>query len=141
MLYVVIAPRDADSGETLRSRLLKKHLGNAIGSSTLRFTLASLLWESEDWHPEIRGSKFALPADECIALTEWMMQHLLVSWASAQAPWDYEPTLIKAMQPPLNGHHNGAHPFYRSREKARDYLRMVATATRREPARERCGKR
>jgi hypothetical protein len=57
LLYVGIAPHDPSSQETIRSRILSKHLGNAIGSSTFRFTLASLLWEDEHWNPEMRGTK------------------------------------------------------------------------------------
>jgi hypothetical protein len=126
LLYVGIAPRDADSSETIRSRVVRKHLGNAIGSSTFRFTLAALLWEGKHWNPETRGTKVALPPQECIALTAWMAEHLDVSWVEAQGPWDYECRLIEALQPPLNGQHNGKHPFFGIRKEARDYLRLEA---------------
>src|SRR5438034_11490845 len=45
LVYIGIAPRDPTSAETIRSRIVEKHLGNALGSSTLRRVLAALLWE------------------------------------------------------------------------------------------------
>jgi hypothetical protein len=36
LVYVGIAPKDANSAETIRSRVLTKHLGKPLGSSTLR---------------------------------------------------------------------------------------------------------
>lgn len=44
LLYVGIAPKDARSKATLRSRIRGQHLGGNIGSSTFRQSLAALLW-------------------------------------------------------------------------------------------------
>jgi hypothetical protein len=129
LVYVGISPKDATSQETMRSRILTKHLGNALGSSTLRRALASLLWEQEDWHPFMKGQKVAIMPDECTALTRWMQRNLEVSWCPAARAWDYEPTLIHDMLPPLNSHHNQNHPFYDDLDSARKYMLSVAGAT------------
>jgi hypothetical protein len=129
LLYVGIAPNNAESGATIRSRILENHLGNALGSSTLRRGLAALLWDP-CWHPHItRGGKPALPSDESAALTLWMRQNLLVSWCVVTEPWNYEPTLIGEMAPPLNSEHNHSHPFDLELKTARAYMLAVARAT------------
>jgi hypothetical protein len=130
LVYVGISPKDATSQETIRSRILTKHLGNALGSSTLRRALTSLLWEQEDWHPFVKGQKVAILPDECIALTRWMQRNLEVSWCPVARAWDYERTLIHNMQPPLNSHHNQDHPFYDDLDSARKYMLAVAGAAR-----------
>ncbi len=55
------------------------------------------------------------------------MQHnLLVSWCPVAEPWDYEPTLITDMRPPLNSDHNHGHAFYPTLMTARERLMAVA---------------
>jgi len=51
LAYVGIAPNGKRSSASIRSRVLGDHLGNAIGSSTLRRGLAAFLWEANDWTP------------------------------------------------------------------------------------------
>ncbi len=134
LLYIGIAPNGASSSATIRSRILTNHLGNALGSSTLRRSLAALLWEGNDWHPYTTPAKKpALPPDECVALTRWMTRNLLVSWCGVTKPWEYEPTLIAEMAPPLNSDHNHGHAFYPELSAAREYMMAVARATAREP--------
>jgi hypothetical protein len=53
LLYVGIAPKDATSNETLRTRVLKKHLGAGLAGSTFRRSLAALLWEKHGWTPRL----------------------------------------------------------------------------------------
>jgi hypothetical protein len=45
LVYLGIAPKDDASAQTIRTRVLEKHLGAALGSSTLRRALAAFLWE------------------------------------------------------------------------------------------------
>jgi hypothetical protein len=51
LLYVGIAPRDAVSKALVRSRLCRQHIGGNVASSTFRFGLGALLWETERWTP------------------------------------------------------------------------------------------
>jgi hypothetical protein len=60
LLYVGIAPRAATSSATLRSRILNNHVRGNIASSTFRFALASMLFESRGWQPIRSGSKLKL---------------------------------------------------------------------------------
>jgi hypothetical protein len=129
LLYIGIAPKNDTSAETIRSRVLGKHLGNALGSSTLRRGLAALLWEDENWHPHATpADKPALPSEECAALTRWMKCHLRVSWCRVERPWEGEAHIIGEMQPPLNSHHNSGHPFYPALRAARERIMAVARA-------------
>jgi hypothetical protein len=66
LLYVGIAPEGPDSVSHLRSRLAKHHRG-AIGSSTLRLSLAGFLWQREGWRPTY-ASRAQLNKTELIAL-------------------------------------------------------------------------
>lgn len=126
LLYIGVAPKDAESAATIRLRVLGNHLGKAIGSSTLRKALTALMWDSAGWTPFMRGKKAALPSDQCEELTGWMEQHLRVSWCSVEEPWKYEPSLIGDMQPPLNSDHNRRHPFYPELRRARKELMAAA---------------
>lgn len=126
LLYIGIAPRDAESAATIRSRILGDHLGNAIGRSTLRRGLTAFLWEPMAWPPFMKGAKVALSPEHCAALTAWMEQHLRVSWCPVGEPWSYEATLIGETQPPLNSDHNHSHPFYPTLRAARKDLMAVA---------------
>lgn len=127
LVYIGIAPKDAGWAQTIRTRILEKHLGSALSGSTLRRALAAFLWQPRRWHPCVtRGGKLALPPQESAALTRWMERHLRVSWRADAEPWDSEPTLVTDMAPPLNSDHNRAHPFYPTLRAARARLAAAA---------------
>lgn len=89
LVYIGIAPKNTKSPETIRSRILNKHLGNAVGRSTLRRGLAAFLWEDKDWHPYATSSnRPALPPEECATLTRWIEAYLrvLVSRRTTERP-------------------------------------------------------
>jgi hypothetical protein len=132
LAYIGIAPRNTTSRETVRSRVLTKHLGRALGSSTLRRALAAVMWEGQGWRPFMKGEKPAFSDDDCDALTRWMGSHLEVSWCVTNEPWRYEPELIHEMQPPLNSEHNHNHPFYPTLRQLR--IDFLATARRNGPS-------
>lgn len=54
-LYVGIAPKNAQSKATLRSRIRGQHLGGNIGSSTFRQSLSALLFEDQGWIHSLVG--------------------------------------------------------------------------------------
>lgn len=126
LAYLGIAPNAASSAATIRSRMLGNHLGNALGSSTLRRGLAALLWQEQGWQPFMKGKKPAFQPKDNAALTRWMEANLRVSWCHVEQPWKYEPTLIDEMRPPLNSDHNHGHPFYPTLRAARKQLMAVA---------------
>jgi hypothetical protein len=129
LIYVGIAPKDASSAQSIRTRILEKHLGSALGSSTLRRALAAFLWEPRRWHPCVTPSgKLALPPQESAALTSWMERHLRVAWRAEAEPWNSEPALVAEMGPPLNSDHNRTHPFYPTLRAARARLAAAARA-------------
>jgi hypothetical protein len=128
LIYVGIAPRDANSAATIGSRIRGNHLGTGIGGSTLRYTLASFLWEVEGWMPFWRPPKPAITRQDSKTLTRWMGDHLAVSWCPTERPWrdSAEAVVIHSMRPPLNRTHNEDHPFYPCCGRARDRLRTAA---------------
>jgi hypothetical protein len=129
LVYVGIAPKDRSSAQTIRTRVLSKHLGSALGSSTLRRALAAFLWEPQGWQPCVTpGGKLALPALESAALTRWMEGHLRVSWCQHHEPWNCEPRLVVDTAPPLNSDHNKAHPFYPTLRATRARFTAAARA-------------
>jgi hypothetical protein len=92
------------SDATLGERLKKNHLGNAIGSSTLRRTLAASLCEPKGLEP-VHADRAAISCDSGTVLTAWMHDHLRV----AIYPFDdrdnleaFEKLVLARMDPPLN---------------------------------------
>jgi hypothetical protein len=109
LLYVGIAPRrpsraGRESQGNLRKRILSNHLGNSLGRSTLRRSLASLLAEPMRFTIGYRTSKkMMIPREQEKALTEWLGAHAAVSWLAYSAPWTLEDYLLqKGPALPLN---------------------------------------
>jgi len=110
LLYVGIAPTRADSGQTLRSRLVRSHVkGNASGS-TLRLTLGCLLGlELRRTGASGRGT---FGAEGEARLSEWMAANARFCWFVCSEPWLVEDEAIATLDLPLNLSRNGAHPFH-----------------------------
>jgi hypothetical protein len=126
LLYVGIAPKFATSKQTLRSRVLKNHLSGNTGSSTFRFSLASLLLDAEQFAPTMTTTKYTLTRDDNRRLSAWQRAHLFLTWCEQPQPWQIEGDVIAAMQPPLNLAENREHPFYDTLHEARGRFRQAA---------------
>jgi hypothetical protein len=126
LLYVGIAPANATSGQTIRTRAIGNHLGGNIAASTFRFSLASLLMETLSLHPQMTRKKVVLSRDENQALGVWQRTHLRSTWCEEADPWAIEAKVIAAMGPPLNLASNSAHPFYSTMRAARKRFRAAA---------------
>lgn len=127
LLYCGVAPRNANSAATLRSRVLKQHVNGTIGSSTFRRALTAFMWEDFGWSPYLTdGGKLALPPDENDDLTRWISENPKVSWLVVREPWRYEREPIDSLSPPLNSQFNAGHPFYRDLRRARARLAEAA---------------
>ncbi|MGZ4332457.1 MAG: GIY-YIG nuclease family protein [Solirubrobacteraceae bacterium] len=121
LLYLAIAPRDAVSKALLRSRLCRQHIGGNLASSTFRFGLGALLWESEGWTPRCSPSgRYRLERIANAALSKWQREHLRLAWFVVPEPWRYEDKVIQAMAPPINRDHNPATLFYKRTDDARE---------------------
>lgn len=115
LLYIGVAPREAGSSGTLRSRVLNQHVNGSVGSSTFRRALAAFIWEDFGWTPYVTpAGKLALPAPENRELTDWIKENLKVSWLTVEEPWRWEAEPIESLQPPLNSRFNTSHAFYRT---------------------------
>lgn len=133
LLYVGIAPKDAASKETLRSRVLKRHARLGLADSTLRRSLAALLWEEEGWTPRLTESgRFKLSVEDDAALLAWQERNLRVSWVHIAEPWTIEGFAIRELQPPFNLRDNRDHPFYEPMDEARRRFKLTATARERD---------
>lgn len=134
-LYVGVAPREAASRETLRSRTLKKHVGSGLADSTFRRSLAALLWEKEGWTPRLtEKGRFKLSPEDDAALRAWQEQNLRLSRLEIHRPWENEPLAIRELEPPFNLADNGDHPFYETMDWARRRFKMTAEALARRSA-------
>src|ERR1700689_3695696 len=126
LIYVGIAPGSAPSKRSLYKRF-DDHTREA-GRSTLRYGLASFLFEQEGWRLRWRTDRplLAKPYDD--ALTAWMETTLRVQWVRRPQPLSIEPAIVREMLPPLNREHNQAHPFYEAVGKSRERFRKAAQA-------------
>lgn len=133
-LYVGVAPRDAASRETLRSRTLKKHVGSGLAASTFRRSLAALLWEKEGWTPRLtEKGRFKLSREDDAALRGWQERNLRLSWVPVERPRDTEDFAISELEPPFNLAGNLDHPFYEGMSNARACFKAKAEAFSRKP--------
>lgn len=110
LLYVGIAPSRADSGQTLRTRLVRSHIkGNASGS-TLRLTLGCLL--GLDLRRTGASGRATFGPEGERRLSEWMAANARCCWFACPEPWVAETRAIAALDLPLNLSQNGRHPFH-----------------------------
>jgi hypothetical protein len=86
--------------ERLRTRVVSNHLRDS-GRSTLRRTLAGLLMSAEGYRTTWTDRVVLTPEDEQ-RLTDWMHEHLCLTWSERPDPVPLEATLISRLRPPLN---------------------------------------
>jgi hypothetical protein len=120
LLYVGIAPRGEGGTRTVAVRFHKDHTGGNIGGSTLRQSLAALLMADLRLR-QLPGSGRSRLIHEA-PLSEWMNQHLAVTFAVDSRPWEIERQIICALGPPLNIQ-GGTHPFRLQVLAARELLK------------------
>ncbi len=126
LFYVGIAPNGPGSSATIRSRVIGNHLTGNTGSSTFRFTLASLLLEELGLHPVRSATKVVLPTKENRLLSRWQGEHLRLTWCVTRHPWLREDEVIALMEPPLNLAANANHLYYSTVKDARAVFRRAA---------------
>ncbi|SNR56218.1 hypothetical protein SAMN06272737_112143 [Blastococcus mobilis] len=125
LIYVGIARSGPSSVATLRSRVLGNHVRGTTGQSTLRRSLAALLFEQRNWRSRFTDRPLLVPDDE-LRLDDWMQQHLALTWAVHEEPWTMEAQVIAELTPPLNQSANSSHPLYRVVREARRRWRQAA---------------
>ena len=126
LIYLGIAKSGPSAASDLRSRVLGKHIRGSLGNSTLRRSLAALLWEEQGWTPIRPGDRVLLSPGENGLLSQWMAQNLRVAWLPHPEPWTVEAELIARLQPPLNVMANQDHPFYPTIRAARAALEAAS---------------
>ncbi|MGV9889776.1 GIY-YIG nuclease family protein [Streptomyces sp. NPDC003395] len=82
----------------LRSRITSNHLRRS-GSSTLRRTLVGLLMPTEGYRTVWTDRVVLVPEKR---LTEWMHEHLALTWVEHPEPLSVEGELLSRLWPPLN---------------------------------------
>lgn len=113
-LYIGIAER-----QSLADRGLKMHL-KRTRMSGLRRSLAALLRDELELSSQVvtaRGGMFGLTPTADAALTNWMLQHLHVTWIAHPAPSAVEGLIVGSEPPPLNYDH-ATHGPYAARMRA-----------------------
>ena len=127
LLYVGIAPKRSASSATIRSRVISNHLRGNTGSSTFRLALAATLIDALCLHPNCsKSGKCVLPSDENQRLSTWQKDHLSITWAIVDQPWDIEAHTIQQLKPLLNVCENNQHPYYSVIRANRARFRQLA---------------
>jgi len=125
LLYIGVAPGKVTSERSLSERFVD-HTRES-GRSTLRYALASFLYDQAAWKLRWRGKPLVAKPDDR-KLTTWMQNNLRVQWVGRPKPLEIEAAVVRVMLPPLNRDHNQAHPFYETVGKSRQRFREAALA-------------
>ncbi|WP_439028790.1 GIY-YIG nuclease family protein [Gordonia terrae] len=108
-LYVGLA-----APQTVGKRIAKNHL-SSTRRSALRRSLTALLVDDLKLRPHVERlqapGKFTLAPLGERALTEWMREHLSVSWLATNRPGPVEAAVIAELLPPLNDVHATGSPY------------------------------
>ncbi len=89
LLYIGIAGEKR--GRTLRDRIYGDHLNQNSAGSTLRQSLAALLWQEIDLNPamQLNGE------NEKQKLNQWIFQHARIAWVDIYKPEIIEKLMLK----------------------------------------------
>lgn len=124
-LYIGIAERQG-----LAARGLKMHL-KRTRMSGLRRSLAALLRDELARSSKVvaaRGGMFGLTPAADVELTNWMLQHLRVTWVTHPAPSAVERDIVGAELPPLNYDHATHGPYAAHMRALRAGLRALGNS-------------
>jgi nitrogenase molybdenum-iron protein alpha/beta subunit len=99
-----------------------------MGASTFRFSLASLLFESQGWLPRRTETRVVLQPEDNRELWRWQEEHFGLTWVEVPNPWSgtQESEVIAILEPPLA--ENRSHAFHETLSKARARFRSAAAA-------------
>ena len=113
LLYIGIAGHELGGKQTLRGRILRRHLEDHCATSTLRVSLGCLLADDLGLRM-VRTMKGSLSfTDTEPLLTAWMLQHASVTWIENEQPWLIEAAAFAEFGHllPLNIKDNKRNPF------------------------------
>jgi len=127
------ASGERPSTPDLRKRI-RYHFGGGSADaegSTLRKTLGVLL--ADELGIELRrvgsGARRTFAGGEP-ALTQWMAEHVVVSWIVRNEPWHFERRLIAALDVPLNVRDNERNKFHTELKRLRRAAVLKANKSR-----------
>jgi hypothetical protein len=127
LLYVGISPKNLNSTQNLRKRIVTHFKGNAEGS-TLRLTLGTLLTEQSGFPLRRVGSgkrmTFTHSGEQW--LDEWMAENAFVCWTCHPTPWEIEKDILQRISLPLNIQDNTHHPFSSHLSDKRKHAKRLA---------------
>jgi hypothetical protein len=107
-LYIGIAERQGLDARGLRMHLKRTRM------SGLRRSLAALLRDELGLTSQVvpaRGGMFGLTPAADVALTDWMLSHLSVTWVPHARPRAVEGAVVASELPPLNYDHATHGPY------------------------------
>jgi hypothetical protein len=111
---------------------VKFHLGNTRGSAPRR-SLTGLLLDVLPLRGHVvvrdpkRPSKFGLDATGERLLTEWMAEHIRLTWVALDDPGSTEEGIIRRLIPPLNDTHATGSPYVVPMRRLRSAASASAT--------------
>lgn len=119
LLYVGIAGKK--KGRTLQDRIHGDHLKQNSKGSTLRQSLAALLWKRIGLEPKLQLNKW----EEKVKLNHWMYENARVTWVNTDTPQKIEKVFLKEFGEylPLNLQENKANPYAKELKRLRKVWR------------------
>jgi hypothetical protein len=108
LLYVGIAPRNDKSKSNLRERIINFHYNGNCESSTLRFSIASLLSKRNNWILKMNKNRKRFLINDTDGrkdenwLSQWMGENAFVSFWDIEHPWEIESVIFEHFVLPLN---------------------------------------
>ena len=117
LLYIGIAGDSTESKQNLRSRINGKHINGSVCNSTLRKSLATLLYKNLNLQlrPVVTQQKkyFVLDRPSENRLIEWLIQNTRVAFIPKKEPWKSEDNNLEkyGQYLPLNILKNPNNPF------------------------------
>jgi GIY-YIG catalytic domain-containing protein len=115
LFYIGIAGEK--KGRTLRDRIYKEHLNQNSKGSTVRQSLAALLWQDIGLNPK----KKLNGEEEKKKLNNWIFHHARVAWVVTENPVKLEKLMLREFgeRLRLNIKNNKANPFLKDLKKLR----------------------
>lgn len=127
LVYIGIGPRNEyNKTQFIKERIVNKHLGNNISTSTLRFAIASTLELQAYIKKNRRGLEYCLEDDSEQILNDFLKNEFCIGICKHDTPWDVEATTIQSYEPPLNSADNKNGWNYRNLSECRKKFRGSA---------------
>ena len=107
LVYIGIGPqKEYNKTQFIKERIINKHLGNSIATSTFRFALASILELQAYAKKTDKKVKYSLDRNGGEILNDFLKNEFCIGITKHDMPWNDEARIIQSFEPPLNSDDN-----------------------------------